>query len=130
MIVLDTHIWVWWANDSQELRDPYRNALSQHGASGLGVSVISCGEVGKLVEKGRLKLTLPLKDWIETALALPGIVTLPLTAETAIESVQLPRPIHGDPADQLLIATARVLGAPLLTADHRLLEYGGVDTLK
>lgn len=129
MIVLDTHIWVWWANGSEQLRGTHRDAINQHGASGLGVSVISCWEIGKLVEKGRLKLSMGLGDWVTAALALPGVVTLPLTPEIAVESVQLPRPIHGDPADQLIVATSRLLGAKLLTADEHLIQYAGVSTL-
>jgi PIN domain nuclease of toxin-antitoxin system len=120
---------VWWANGSEQLRDTHRDAINQHKASGLGVSVISCWEVGKLVEKGRLKLSMGLGDWITAALALPGVVTLPLTPEIAVESVQLPLPVHGDPADQIIVATSRVLGANLLTADERLIQYAGVSAL-
>jgi PIN domain nuclease of toxin-antitoxin system len=126
VIVLDTHIWVWWCNQSEQLRRSDREALAAHVAEGLGVSAISCWEVAKLVEKGRLKLSLDLDLWMNTALALPGIVLLPLTPEIAVESVRLPPPIHSDPADQLIVATSRRLGAPLATADERLRNYPGV----
>ena len=129
MIVLDTHIWIWWANQSKTLGTLHRQFIEQHGAEGLGVSVISCWEIGNLVEKGRLKLNTPLRVWIDTALNLPGTVLLPLTPQIAIESSQLPPPIHGDPADQILIATARILGIPLMTADQRLIGYPHVTTL-
>lgn len=93
------------------------------------MSVISCWEVAKLVEKGRLTLSQPVGDWISEALALPDVLLLPLTAEIAIESAQLPPTIHADPADQIIVATARILQVPLLTADKRLIDYLHVATL-
>lgn len=60
MIVLDTHIWVWWANDATELRTRQREIILEHRDGGLGVSVISCWEVAKLVAKRRLNLELPV----------------------------------------------------------------------
>jgi PIN domain nuclease of toxin-antitoxin system len=129
VIVVDTHIWVWWANQTRALRRRHRDIIDEHAPTGLGVSVVSCWEVAKLVEKGRLKLSKPVSVWIDVALGLPYVVLLPLTPEIAIESSQLPPPIHADPADQLIVATARVLQAPLLTADKRLTDYPHVMTL-
>jgi PIN domain nuclease of toxin-antitoxin system len=129
VIVLDTHIWVWWANQAQELRRRQREIIDQNAPTGLGVSVVSCWEVAKLVEKGRLKLSKPVGEWVVTALELPDVVLLPLTPEIAIESARLPQPMHADPADQLLVATARILQVPLLTADKRLIDYPHVPTL-
>ncbi len=129
MIVLDTHVWVWWANDSDRLDARYRSLIELHGDAGLGVSVISCWEVCKLVEKGRLRLSSDLAEWIAAATTLPGVVILPVTPQMAVESVKLPPPFHADPADQLIVATAHVLGAGLLTADRQLVDYLGVLTL-
>ena len=78
MILLDTHIWIWWVNGSSELSTPKQQILDAHAADSLGVSVISCWEVAKLVEKGRLILTVPLDQWMEKALSAPGICLLPL----------------------------------------------------
>ncbi|HEY4234158.1 MAG TPA: type II toxin-antitoxin system VapC family toxin [Lacipirellulaceae bacterium] len=127
--MLDTHIWIWWASQSRTLATSHRQFIEQHVAEGLGVSVISCWEVGKLVEKGRLKLNTTVWHWVDTALSLPGVELLPLTPRIAIESSQLPAPIHGDPADQILVATARILAIPLMTADQRLIDYPHVVTL-
>jgi PIN domain nuclease of toxin-antitoxin system len=129
VIVLDTHIWVWWVNDSRELAAKYRDSLLQNAGDGLGVSAISCWEVAKLIEKGKLKLNLEVDEWIRIATNLPGVVLLPLTPEIAVESTKLPPPMHGDPADQMIVATARILQVPLLTADSRLLAYPHVVTL-
>ena len=96
----------------------------------MGVSVISCWEVAKLVEKGRLTLQQPVGEWIATALTRPHITLLSLTPEIAVDATQLPTGFHSDPADQLIVATARILGIPLLTADAKILNYAHVSLLK
>lgn len=123
MIVLDTHIWVWWVNDGNELSAAKKQILSANEATGLGVSLISCWEVAKLVEKGRLTLKLPVEEWIAHALAHPGVCLLPLDTGIVIASAQLPQPFHNDPADQMIVATARILDRELATDDGQILSY-------
>ena len=123
MILLDTHIWVWWVQGDARLKPHQRRLLEAGERNGLGVSVISCWEVAKLVEVGRLVLPTPVSEWVTAALAYPGIRLLALTPEIAIASTQSPEEFHRDPADQILVATARVLGIPLLTSDERILAY-------
>src|SRR5580692_5785774 len=117
MIVLDTHIWIWWVNGSPELAPVKAQILSSHLADGLGVSVISCWAIAKLVEKGRLALAFSVGDWIGRALAYPGIRLLPLDPKIAVASTQLPQPFHSDPADQIITATARDMDCSLATDD-------------
>jgi len=71
----------------------------------------------------------PLSEWIEQALTYPGIVLLPLTSEIIVESVQLPGAFHKDPADQIIVATARLNDCPLLTADGKIQQYAHVATI-
>lgn len=123
MILLDTHIWVWWADGSERLAAAHRQVLTERQEEGLGVSIISCWEVAKLVESGRLRLGCPLADWMAGALAAPGIALVDLTPQIAIESTSLPGPFHKDPADQIIVATARAHDIPLLTVDGRILQY-------
>ena len=123
MIVLDTHAWVWWVQDEARLSGRQRAVVEEHEGDGLGVSAISCWEVAKLVEKGRLDVSVPLAEWLPTALRYPGVRRLPLTDEIIVESVTLPSPFHRDPADQLIVATARLLGVPLVTSDRKILAY-------
>ena len=130
MIVLDTHIWVWWAHGDTRLTAQYEAWLQQHEATGLGVSVISCWEVAKLVEYQRLALPCALADWMDQALAYPGVTLLDLTPRIAIESTQLPPSFHRDPADQIIVATARIIGCELLTADAKILAYPHVNLLR
>jgi PIN domain nuclease of toxin-antitoxin system len=123
MILLDTHVWVWWVNESSMGSKDMLRIIQEHQDDGLGVSIISCWEVAKLVERGRLELSTPVEHWIEQALAYPGVELLELTPRIAVESTQLPGEFHRDPADQMLVATARVYDIPLLTADSKLLDY-------
>lgn len=130
MIVLDTHIWVWWVDQNARLTPSQLRHLQDNQAGGLGISAISCWELAKLVEVGRIELSCPVNDWIKQALAYTGIVLLELTPEIAVDSTQLPGTFHRGPADQIIVATARIHRCPLLTADARILNYPHVETLK
>lgn len=123
MIVLDTHVWVWWVNGDSALAVPKQQIVAANEPTGLGVSAISCWEVAKLVEKKRLILALPVDQWINQALAYPGIRLLPLTPKNAVDSTQLPQPFHKDPADQIIVAAARDLDCSLATDDQEILQY-------
>lgn len=125
MIVLDTHAFVWALQDEPRLGATTRGLIANAPADGsLGVSAITVREIAMLVEKGRLGLTRDVGEWIEAALALPSIRLLPLEPGIALDSVRLPGTFHADPADRLIIATARHWDAPLLTADSAILSYG------
>ncbi len=130
MIVLDTHIWIWWVHGVPQLTRTQQEAIVAHEEDVIGVSAISCWEVAKLVEYGRLELPCPLEEWLEQALSYPGIHLLPLTPEIAVESTRLPGEFHRDPADQMIVATARVYNCPLVTLDERILHYPYVATIK
>ncbi len=123
MIVLDTHIWIWWVHGDAKLSEERRDYLEMNKAAGLGVSVFSCWEVAKLVELGRLTLSDPVETWLEQALDRSGVRLLDLTLRIAVEATQLPPGFHRDPADQIIVATARVLDCPLMTADTQILAY-------
>jgi|SRR6185312_2829963 len=127
--MLDTHIWIWRVQSDPRLSAQHRDLLSQKESEGLGISVISRWEVAKLVELNRLVLPLEIGQWIDHALGYPGIRLLELTPQIAIESTQLPPVFHRDPADQLIVATARTLDIGLVTVDSRIMNYPHVRTL-
>lgn len=129
MIVLDTHIWVWWVHDEERLSDEQVSAIRANEAGTIGIPAISCWEVAKLVEYGRLELPLSLEQWFAAALRYPGLRLVPLSPEVAVESTRLPGDFHRDPADQLIVATARVHDCPLITMDGRILRYAHVQTV-
>jgi len=123
MIILDTHIWIWWVHGDSSLSTSTRALLDSSEQTGIAVSAISCWEVAKLVERGRLTLPCPVFDWFQQALAYPGVRLIELSPHICVESTQLPGEFHRDPADQIIVATARVLDVPLVTADSKILEY-------
>lgn len=129
MIALDTHIWVWWVEGSPRLTSRQLGHILAHQASGLVVSVICCWEVAKLFFANRLALSRTIDDWLVMALHYPGVRLMELTPDIALAANRLPGQFHRDPADQILVATARELKLPLLTADARILAYPHVQTL-
>ena len=115
MILLDTHIWVWWVHGDESLSPEQAQQIQNNETGIIGVSAISCWEVAKLVERGRLKLDMSVEEWFEQALGYPGIRLFELTPEISIESTRLPGEFHKDPADQIIVATARIMKCKLVT---------------
>ena len=124
-LLLDTHYWIWLQFGIRDhLAAPVLKAIDQAAASGsLLLSVISVWELGLLESKGRLQLYAPCEQWVRDALAIPGLSLAALTPEIALASSRLPPPFHGDPADRIIVATARALGARLVTRDSKILAY-------
>jgi PIN domain nuclease of toxin-antitoxin system len=125
-LLLDTHCWIWMQLGLQR-KFSTRGLHLVEGAARSGalrVSAISVWEVGMLEARRRLELHMNCADWIRIALATPGLALVPLTTDIAIESSRLPGKFPGGPADRVLIATARVTGARLLTKDREMLHYG------
>ena len=122
MVVLDTHILIWWVNQSDRLRKGTLERI-ENEADSLGINAISLWEIAKLVQVGRLELSMPVEDWIEQALAYPKVMVVPLSPLIGVESTRLPPPFHKDPADELIVASARVPSCPLLTYDGKILNY-------
>ncbi len=123
MILLDTHIWIWWVQDLPKLSASQLAYLRAAPPNSLGVSVYSVWEVAMLVDKGRITFQRPVADWVRMALAAPNIHLLDLTPEIAIDSIFLPGTFHKDPADRILVATARILDIPIVTQDAKILAY-------
>jgi len=126
LFLLDTHVLVWLFEGNTKLgraaRAAIQGAADENGAL---VSAITPWEIGLLVNKGRLKLGAEVMQWIRSVLAKPGVQLAALSPEIAVDSTRLPFAVHPDPADRILVATARHLGATLVTADARLLEIAG-----
>ena len=116
----DTHVLVWWYLDSPELPQPFRAALERLEKDGerAGVCSISLWEIAKLVERGRLQLTLTVDELLEQIEAGALFQVLPLTGRVAAESTRLGPSFNKDPADQLIAATARCYGLRLMTCDE------------
>ena len=124
-VLLDTHVWLWLINADPTLSVRVRRAVT-HAAveSRVLVSAISVWEVGMLEAKGRIRLGKDCEAWVREALALPGVRLVPVDERVALSSTRLPGDFHGDPADRLLVATARAVDATLATRDAAILAYG------
>ena len=129
VILIDTHIWVWWILDAARLRENQRQALANHENDRIGVSVISCWEIAKLAQLGQMQLPGSVSDWLAEALRYPGIDLLGLTTEIALESTRLPGGFRSDPADEIIVATARVHQCELVTSDAKIRSYPHVSTI-
>jgi PIN domain nuclease of toxin-antitoxin system len=128
MILLDTHIWVWWVHGDERLTPTQLELIQSNEEGIIGVSSISQWEIAKLVELGRLELPISLEKWFAQALTYPGVELIELTPAIAIESTRLPGEFHRDPADQIIVATARIMKCKLVTSDERILNYPHVKT--
>ena len=115
--------------NSPRLKPRDRELIETHLSDGLGVSEISVWEIAKKHSLGKLGLDQPIDEWLATAMAYPGVQLLPLTLSILIEATRLPSGFRSDPGDELIAATSRVLGIPLLTADQKLLDYEHVTKL-
>ena len=138
MILLDTHALIWWAagnhlrlsaNALAAIDQEIESAGRPGGSAGLLVSAISCWEVAMLVNRGRLALSLDVERWLALLASHPAVRLLGLDPAVAVAATRLPQPFHADPADRFLVAQARELGIPLLSADNKILSYGHVRSL-
>jgi len=129
MIVLDTHSWIWWVSGSSFLSDTAKQIIDEAVTEmNIYISSISAWEVAVLVSRGRLKLTMSAGDWVAASEALPFFEFVPVSNSIALKSVQLPGPLHNDPADRIIIATTVSLGAVLVTKDEKIRNYPHVKT--
>jgi PIN domain nuclease of toxin-antitoxin system len=130
VIVLDTHVWVWWVSGAAPLSARARKSLEAHtGKNEIRVSSISVWEVAQLVARDRLELTMEVDDWVACSEALPFLRFVPVDNRIAIRSTRLEGSFHPDPADRIIVATAQSLGATLITKDDKLRRYPHVETL-
>lgn len=128
MILLDTHVWLWWNDDPGLLSAPARRALE--AADRLGVSVMSCIELARLAEEDRIDLSMDAAGWIRRALAIDPIELVGLDADTAVAAARLDRRrFPGDPADRLIYASAVARGARLATKDRRIRAFDPESTV-
>ncbi len=123
-LLLDTHVWIWYVNGSDELKKPIRNTITEalHN-SHVYLAAITLWEISMLVKRQRIILDMPVLEWMNKSIDITRINVAPLTPAIAAESCQLPGEFHGDPADQLIVATARVEGLTLVTRDKLIMAY-------
>ena len=126
-VLLDTHVWIWLSiGEMHYLSGKAQEAM--RGASSTWIAAISCWELAKLVERRRIGLTIPALTWMRRSLTENAIRIADLSPEIAVESTRLAG-LHRDPADQIIVATSRVLGMPVVSADQRIIQFEGVEAI-
>ena len=130
MIVLDTHALVWWVAGDSTLSKKAKAAIEQELSGGeIIVSAISAWEIAMLVEREKLVLSMDVGSWLATVSGVGAVRFMPVDTEIAIKSVDLPGDFHKDPADRMIVATARKLAVPLVTKDEKIRSYAHVKTI-
>ncbi|KIG10157.1 type II toxin-antitoxin system VapC family toxin [Caballeronia concitans] len=130
MIVLDTHALLWWVSGGA-LSKQARAAIESESSAGgeIVISTITAWEIALLVKRGKVGLSMDTGDWMDKVARIEGVRFMPVDRSIAIKSVDLPGEFHNDPADRLIVATARALAAPLVTRDRNIRAYEHVKTI-
>jgi PIN domain nuclease of toxin-antitoxin system len=128
--LVDTHVLLWWFEKERHLFRAERRVLGKASAANpVLVSEISLWEIATLLDLGRIRLSLPLRQWLDQATAPPLVERVPISPAIAAETANLPASFHRDPADRIIVASARIVGATLLTHDERIVKSGVVPIL-
>jgi PIN domain nuclease of toxin-antitoxin system len=131
LILLDTHVLIWWVNgDRQLLSEPAEAAIDvEAGRGGIAISSMTAWEIAMLVARGRLSLSMDVTPWLAAIEGVDATSFVPVDREIAVMAVELPGEFHKDPADRIIVATARKLGLPIVTADEKIRRYPHVRTI-
>ena len=133
--LLDTHTWIWWNMNPQKLSKKVKKLIGNSNMyEEILLSAISPWEFCKLIEKKRVGISCDPEDWIRIALDMPKLRLVPLSPILSYRSTVLPQPFHNDPAyndpaDQIIVATAREENATILTKNEKILAYENVRSL-
>jgi PIN domain nuclease of toxin-antitoxin system len=123
LLILDTHIWVWWNQNDPQLSTDHQNIIESSKTAGLGICTITLVEIARLVHRQRVVLPKPVAEWFNIALSQEGVLLISITPAIAIDAANLPGNFHKDPADRLIVATARTYDCQLITADREINAY-------
>lgn len=126
MIMLDTQVLVWWVENSNRLSASHKSVIDASERDGLRASAISIWEIAMLVSKRRLDVGMLVSSWLDKVLAIPTLHIVAATPQILVNSTELPGSFHPDPADRIVVATARAYEEPLLTTDRKILAYAHV----
>ncbi len=130
VIVLDTHALVWWVSGDPTLSKKAKAAIAlEQDGGAIIISSITAWEIAVLVERERLLLSMDVRRWLATVAEIESVRFLPVDNEIALNSVALPGAFHKDPADRMIVATARKLAVPLVTKDEKIRAYANVRTI-
>jgi len=130
MILLDTHVWIWFVSNPENLSETARMTIEETiSKKSIYISSISTWELALLVNKNRIQLTMSVEDWVAKSEGFPFFKFIPVNNKISIKSVNLPPPFHADPADRIIIATAIIEGIPIVTKDQKIINYQQIQTV-
>jgi len=126
MILLDTHVWWWAISEPEKLSSVAEETINKSPSDQRFIAAISLWEFAMMVKKKRIILNMSPKDWFTHAIDNVGTKVIPLSGEIALESCNLSGNFHKDPADRIIVATARIHNVLLVTKDQKILDYPDV----
>lgn len=131
-LLLDTHSWIWITNGDKNLRNASTLKLIEEcsNSASLFIASISIWETAMLESKGRIRFPHSCLEWIQGATGMPGLTVVEISPIVAVEASRLPGHFHGDPADRIIVATARTEGMTLITQDAKILDYARAGYVK
>jgi PIN domain nuclease of toxin-antitoxin system len=129
MLLMDTHVWFWSLTEPGNLSKAALDILQRTETGRRSIASISIWEFAMMVARGRIEIKMTAEQWLDYAVHKAGLRVLELTPKVAIESCELPGDFHRDPADRIIVATARVNGATLVTRDQKILGYPHVKSI-
>lgn len=129
MLLLDTHVWFWSLTEPFNLSKAALDLIQTTETDRRAIASISIWEFAMMVARGRIEVKMTAEQWLDYAITKTGLRVLELTPKVAIESCELPGDFHKDPADRIIVATARVNGATLVTKDKKILDYPYVKSM-
>ncbi|MCF6301205.1 MAG: type II toxin-antitoxin system VapC family toxin [Proteobacteria bacterium] len=130
MIVIDTHTLIWWVSGDKLLSKTAAKTIKDALVSSeIIISSITIWEISMLIEKDRISLSMDIESWTKEVEAIQGVRFMSVDNEIGIKSTKLPGKFHKDPADRIIVATARKLAVPLVTIDEKIIAYPHVQTI-
>ena len=129
MILLDTHVWWWALNEPKKLSRKALKAIRKNPPGQRAIASISMWEFAMMVSVGKVEIRIPLDQWLDQAVNNTGLEVFDLNPRIAAESCSLPGEFHKDPADRIIVATARINGMALITKDKKIIDYPDVATI-
>jgi PIN domain nuclease of toxin-antitoxin system len=129
VILLDTHVWWWALNEPKKLSKKAYKFIKNNPSNQRSIASISMWEFARLVSTGKVEIRIPPDQWLEQAVNKTGIAIFDLSPKIAAESCNLPGDFHKDPADRIIVATARINNISLITKDKKIINYSYVNTI-
>jgi len=129
MILLDTHVWWWCLTEPENLSEKALKVIRHSKADERFISSISIWEFARMAAKNRIELKISPAKWLSRAIDGAGITVIDMLPEITIDSCNLPGQFHPDPADRIIVATARLKNLTLMTRDKKILEYPHVKSI-